>query len=477
MAWINKYTFGLINAYAMRERFGGGEFAVFMRQQSTNQAEAPVISYVARHAPGLSDWSTNTAIVNGIQNGALDNHLVFTTYVPAVACIGAMKTHGLNSVTYIDGTGQPRIQAVRANPNVNNINPQALPQTAGNNRFTVPRAYLPPLALASNTIQGGQAVRYLKSIVRSGPLAIGGAAPCLEAWRGSWNGLGPSDVVGAREAPALREVVNASAGIAQELADFLYMALVYSIAGRAAGPDYQGARIAGVIASRTGRIYSWHVNQREINTTYHAETNAVQAFGAPIPADATLYSTLEPCHQCAAMFVRAGGQRCVFGQHDPNMTNNTALHAASTRFQATSTLADDLLPELVIGDRLDEILVHSTAANQAAAVALARYAQEPANPRAPLSDDAKKAAWARMDQDAEPFHNPRNAIQLARPGNLKTRVLDILNSPPTRDLWRGADEMLDSFITHIRQNPNHYPQGSSLGRFVDSCAQVRAALY
>ncbi len=457
MAWINKYTFGLINAYAMRQRFGGGEFAVFMRQPvaaAGAPAGAPVISHVARHPPGLIASSTNTAIVNGIQNGALDNQLVFTTYVPTVACIGAMKTHGLNSVTYVDVAGQSRIQAVRANPNVNTIVPAALPATAVNNRFLVPPGYLPPPPLTNNgtsidPTQGARALSYLTAIARLGPLALGAPPPTLTAWRATWGN--PGGVAGARVAPALNHVANAGPQSTAQLADFFYMLLVYSIAGRAAGPAYQGARIAGVIASRTGRIYSWHVNQRAVNTTYHAETNAVQAFGAPIPADATLYSTLEPCHQCAALFVRAGGQRCVFGQHDPNMTNNTALHAASTRFQGASTLRDALLPPLVAGDRLDQIRIHSTAANQAAAVARARL-----NPNATATIRNMQAARAH-----------------AHPDNLQTRVLDILNAPPTMDLWRRADEMLDTLITRGRLV---FPHGGPVRAVVESCAQVRAAL-
>lgn len=63
--------------------------------------------------------------------------------------------------------------------------------------------------------------------------------------------------------------------------------------------------VACVLAGRSGEILAWANNTNRDNRTLHAEVNLLQSWWeharSPIPADATLYTTLEPCRMCLGM--------------------------------------------------------------------------------------------------------------------------------------------------------------------------------
>ena len=409
MPWVNKFDFGLINAYALRQRFGGGEFAVFMRLG--NQAEAPSIVTVACHPHGLEGWSTHTAIVNGIQarGGNLRNLIVFATYRPTVACLGAMKTHNLHSVCYVEGVVKRFIGTHGAN--VNQFGPGLWPHPHGASRMQVPHELVPPEPLQNNPALARPIDYVTRAARRTGAAAVN--AVHLTNWRNSWSA--PGQIAGQRQIAGLNQMLAAGPASGREFADTLFMLLAYTIAGRVAPPAHQGARIAAVLAAPTGQIYGWEVNQRMRNTTYHAETNLVQELGGPIPEDATLYSTLEPCHQCAGLFIRAQGRRCVFGQNDDNMTGNTALNARSQRFNQATFLPEVGNVRLPVGNQLD--LIRAGAGG----------------------------------------------------GGIQPRVLDILNLPPTMEVFRQSER----FLQHLVQVGRHiFPVGGPNRAGIDNVARV-----
>jgi tRNA(Arg) A34 adenosine deaminase TadA len=263
-------------------------------------------------------------------------------------------------------------------------------------------------------------------------------------WRTSWGQNVPP--AGPRHLAGLRQYPAQGGGFPQPVVDTLFVLFTYAVAGRVQWPgDQAGSRIVGVLADDQGRIFGWQVNHRHINATFHAETNLVQAVGQ-IPAGATLYSTLEPCHQCAGLFVRAGGTRCVYGQNDPNMIGNTALAGLSSRLQQP-TLPAGLNPPMSPGDRLDQIRDTASVAAQAAAVART------------LDERRNQPILARV-QDAL-----ANTNYLA----IQTRVLNILNTAPSRDLFAESDVCLRTVVGIVRgqYGPDH-PQRI----FVENIAQA-----
>ena len=62
--------------------------------------------------------------------------------------------------------------------------------------------------------------------------------------------------------------------------------------------------VAAILVSPRGEILSYGVNLSYVNFTRHAEVNALQGClrnGRAIPAQSTLYTTLQPCQICAGM--------------------------------------------------------------------------------------------------------------------------------------------------------------------------------
>ncbi len=436
MAWINKFDFGLFNVFGLRPN-GGVQAAVLMRQQGGNQGNAPAIEAFAVHANGLPGWSSHTAIVNAIQaqarQGNLSNLLVFSTYVPTQACLGMMKTHNLHSVTHYTG-GQKHHVPVRAVANVANMVPAGYPALNQQNRVWVPGNQTPPNGLIADptaNVGGVTAAGYLNAL-------HGVQNNLLNNWRATWQ-PGPQPAAARGIAPFQQFLAAGQA--TQGALDTLFMLFTYAVAGRvySQGPSF-GSRIAAVLVGSQGQIYGWQVNARSINTTFHAETNLIQGIGQ-VPQNTTLYSTLEPCHQCSGIFVRAGGTRCVFGQNDPNMTNNTALQNINAVRFAGNTV---VLPGNVFttgGQRLDQIRDRATVFAQAAAVG------------------------RRFQQGG----TVQNALANANYQNIQVRVLNILSAPPTLEMFRQADAILGRTVQIMRQNHLH---GHPARRVTDNIGQA-----
>jgi diaminohydroxyphosphoribosylaminopyrimidine deaminase/5-amino-6-(5-phosphoribosylamino)uracil reductase len=75
----------------------------------------------------------------------------------------------------------------------------------------------------------------------------------------------------------------------------------------------------------------------------HAEIECLRNFGAPIPARATLYVTLEPCSTagrtapCTDAIIKAGLKTVVIGATDPNPRQPNSAATASARATSGST--------------------------------------------------------------------------------------------------------------------------------------------
>lgn len=111
--------------------------------------------------------------------------------------------------------------------------------------------------------------------------------------------------------------------------------------------------IAAALVDESGAVLSYGVNTNARNRTLHAEVNLLQGFyartGKPVPARASLYSSMKPCRMCAAMLWQmcedVASIKVVYAEFDPGPNaKETILDAGSfDRKQACS----DSCPELI----------------------------------------------------------------------------------------------------------------------------------
>jgi tRNA(Arg) A34 adenosine deaminase TadA len=307
----------------------------------------------------VTRWDTRTSIVNLLQscsgNGISVGNEVYTTEIPTSACIGIAKAQQVRflyfvyngQLCYVDTTPSPaptihQRQIVNLNvrpPGAERLQP-ALPDPAWLNTTkaaagTAARTWYLGLNVAGYNA-GTRTRTALNSVAAISAAAANGIAPLAD-----FRMAGPTAAVAAPTAP---------------FRDRLFMALVRVIAARAwqhagGGPNLRtilptaplgaGKNIAAVLVNQSNQIIGWGVNTNDNSTTRHAETNAIQSYqnnqGTALPAGTRIYSTLDPCFMCAALYLRAGGQFCLYEQADPNMTNNTALGNASQQYHEPFT--------------------------------------------------------------------------------------------------------------------------------------------
>lgn len=108
----------------------------------------------------------------------------------------------------------------------------------------------------------------------------------------------------------------------------LYLALAYNRAGfrgmfRSPSTEI-GHNIAAVFTTDNGQVLAVSYNKKNINDTFHAEVNLVQAIVKKYQEDDFhrkvffIYTTLKPCKMCAAMIATIfPNARVIYGQNDP----------------------------------------------------------------------------------------------------------------------------------------------------------------
>lgn len=108
--------------------------------------------------------------------------------------------------------------------------------------------------------------------------------------------------------------------------DEIYTLLAYSIAyldWQTNTDDRRGYNIAAVLVDGNDSIVFWSRNcvKRDDDFSHHAEVLSLQRYteasGRFRPDGYRLYTTLEPCAQCAGMATLGLVQRVVYGQTDP----------------------------------------------------------------------------------------------------------------------------------------------------------------
>lgn len=343
----NRREFCMVVAHYLMARNGGRPVAmsVIITNNTPSCTGFSLSTAVTR-------WDTRTAVVNLLQsaseNGVRVGNELYTTEMPTQACIGIAKAQGVRYLFFV------------YNGQLCYIDTSVTPVPTVHARQIVQLNVRPPGAERLNPS--------LPNLVWL-PLSASGAANAALAW---FNAL-PAYAPGTRSRNAVDQVAliggaplvpvapnntfrmaaptGSVPGATPAFRDRLFMSLVRVIAVRAwqhsaGGPDMRsalpgaslaaGKNIAAIIVNQNNQIIAWGLNTNDNATTRHAETNAIQAFqdnqGLSLPAGSRIYSSLDPCFMCAALYVRAGGHFCLYEQADPNMTGNTALGADAVQY-------------------------------------------------------------------------------------------------------------------------------------------------
>lgn len=109
--------------------------------------------------------------------------------------------------------------------------------------------------------------------------------------------------------------------VSQQACDEFWMQHALSLADKA---EALGEVPVGAVLVHDGKVLAEGYNQPIHNqdSTAHAEIQVLRTAGKVVgnyrlPADTTLYVTLEPCPMCAGAMVHARVARLVFGAFDP----------------------------------------------------------------------------------------------------------------------------------------------------------------
>lgn len=89
----------------------------------------------------------------------------------------------------------------------------------------------------------------------------------------------------------------------------------------------QGRPIGSIIVDPDDQIVGWGINSFNKNKTLHGETNAIMNYfrkqSRQDMDNHRIYTTLEPCHMCAAVIANSGiGIEVYYGADDPKISNS-----------------------------------------------------------------------------------------------------------------------------------------------------------
>lgn len=130
---------------------------------------------------------------------------------------------------------------------------------------------------------------------------------------------GPPHDVAAGDRIAAGDPVRAER---DEIYSLAAMAVAHRDWQRGTGPTTRGYNIGSVLVDAEGRLVDWgrNANRRTGNGTQHAEVRMLQSYLATSRSyhleGFTVYTTLEPCAQCAGMMVLAKVRRVVYALPD-----------------------------------------------------------------------------------------------------------------------------------------------------------------
>jgi diaminohydroxyphosphoribosylaminopyrimidine deaminase/5-amino-6-(5-phosphoribosylamino)uracil reductase len=109
--------------------------------------------------------------------------------------------------------------------------------------------------------------------------------------------------------------------VTQDSSDERFMREAVNEACKGIGHTSPNPAVGAILVQGTKVLARGHHHARG---EAHAEVECLAAFGRPVPADATLYVTLEPCSTtgrtppCTTRLIEAGVRRVVLGAIDPN---------------------------------------------------------------------------------------------------------------------------------------------------------------
>lgn len=182
------------------------------------------------------------------------------------------------------------------------------------------------------------------------------------------------------------------------------------------GPATRGYNIGAVLVDPQGRLVDWgrNANRRTGNGTQHAEVRMLQSYLATSRSyhleGHTVYTTLEPCAQCAGMMVLAKVRRVVYALADPDYGAALERLALDSRERGAAR-GHAPYPRAVQSERADFPIARTLQRDAAGALA----SPEPPTLVAWLASDAAKRSFsvaADRLRTLEPVHAENAAAVL-----------------------------------------------------------------
>jgi len=123
-----------------------------------------------------------------------------------------------------------------------------------------------------------------------------------------------------------------------------------------AGSVHMGHNIGSILVDDKGAVVSWALNTNKDNLTRHGEVNIIKQYlesNVVVPSGFKLFSTLEPCHMCAAFIANSGDNvEVIYGQVD-HAISNTSLDRKVNG--CTSRVMKPFVYPFSHGDRLFDV--------------------------------------------------------------------------------------------------------------------------
>lgn len=221
-----------------------------------------------------------TTLLHNLGVGESDGAEIYTTAVPTEMCRGMARLYGVRFVCHKHSKSDRMIRFTASHKN---------PVTAWAGEFKVPKT---------------DAKTKL-------PAEVPSATTTFTALKPFQSFPVPDNVAGLPIANLIKY---------RPTRDEFFMFLTMEIARRAFGSaDFHernrdaahfGKNIAALLVDGFGTVISWGVNTNQQEKWRHAEVNALGSYiaagNARLPANATLYTTLDPCEMCAGMIQHVG---------------------------------------------------------------------------------------------------------------------------------------------------------------------------
>lgn len=298
---------------------------------------------------GLAGGTYQTALINAIQNHYTlprDACWAVCSYAPTDMCLGMAHLLGLHSVWYLDSRGA-QVAEMKGKISYTRFGSEFSPWLAKCDLAAVKWAAQadPALAQAADDKLFNEDARFLLGEMKNGVTGAFSSRPKEDsALDAALRCVPTSDPPGAGSFPEAEEI---------------YTHLTFAMVGQTWNPTmnevsrdgllkgeiFMGNNIAGVLLDENYSIVAWGLNFSAQNPTFHAETLMLQRFLREkglnkLPANYTIYTSLQPCDMCGSFIKHVGNStKVIYGLGDVDLvTSLTTNKSAATATEKRSTV-------------------------------------------------------------------------------------------------------------------------------------------